>query len=246
MNTYVYVVNRADQVHQNDRVLLGRNYPVLLESPLFCSAEAVGGTSIDTSKQMRSTSARRFTLWLWGSKSKKDKGRKKQATKRPSQETSKEDKNARKERQLANAKVFFRLWSNQKLDEVVNFISPDAVYYLKDMKMEVLAREALEVYHALFASFPDYFMEYESITAVPGQNTVLVRNIVAKMTHTGTPFAMDPYPSLEPSGKYVEDGPMDCIYHFNEDDVISRVVIDAHGESVGFPAIYTKLGGLMI
>ena len=155
---------------------------------------------------------------------------------------------ANEEQQLARATEFFKSLQLQKLDRFDKYIAPDAVYYFKGQDIELLYHEALEVYRGLFASFPDHMMAYESISVVPGEDTVVLQHVKAKMTHTGAPFNyMEPFPALPPSGKCVENGPMDCYYHFDTGGtMIHRVVIDAHaGVSVGPPAIYTQLGGLI-
>ena len=153
---------------------------------------------------------------------------------------------AKEEKQLARATAFFKSLQLQKLDRFERYIAPDAVFYWKEQDMELLYHEVLEVYRGIFASFPDHMMAYKSISVVQGEDTVFLRHVKAKMTHTGAPFNyMEPFPALPPSGKFVEDGPMDCYYHFDKAGKINRVVIDAHGVSVGPPAIYTKLGGLI-
>ena len=73
--------------------------------------------------------------------------------------------------------------------------------------------------------------------------TVVVRDLVASGTHTGTPYACGPCEPLPPSGQHVKCDKEELYFTFGEDGKISQLTIIPMGEMTGPQGVYTLLGG---
>ena len=65
-----------------------------------------------------------------------------------------------------------------------------------------------------------------------------------KGTHTGEPFAFGPYPPLPPKGVQVQDEPIQLTLTVTQGKIAKCEVV-AHGNQVGPPGFYSKLGGIL-
>ena len=95
---------------------------------------------------------------------------------------------------------------------------------------------------AIWASFPDNIMTWDSITEIrPG--VVRVKNFKGHATHSGRPYSFGPYPPIKAKGAIVDEKPCHLTFNLKRGKVVSFEINAYHGDLVGPPGYYQQIGG---
>jgi hypothetical protein len=139
-----------------------------------------------------------------------------------------------------------KCYGTRSFDKFKTMTDSSALMVFVDAKAEMHRDDFATSCDMLFDSFPDITFRWQSIKEVsPGK--VVVKNFGAQGTHTGVPFAFDPYPAIAATGKSFEDPPLD--FTITIDATTGKIThgqIDSFGSLVGPPGIYTQIGGVIM
>lgn len=143
-------------------------------------------------------------------------------------------------------KLYLNRFNNREMEDVrAMFTDSCTCKFPNDCEMAIdeVYTAALNMVEAL----PDFKFTtrlIEEVVLESGKSFVVVHDLLAQGTHTGAPFAIGPYPEVEPSGKFVKNDPETVRFHFDKDGKICRVKIIKSGVFSGPGGLYTQLGGI--
>lgn len=119
------------------------------------------------------------------------------------------------------------------------------VFLMRDAvagELEYRIDDLYDIFSNFWASVPDCDYEcgriYES-----SPNEVVLEGLCWFGHHTGKAFPFEPNPAIEPTGKFVRDGPLECTFTIKDGRIIRTVT---KGNNVGPHGTYEKLGGFLI
>jgi len=137
-------------------------------------------------------------------------------------------------------------WNRHEVRNLGDFITSDCCYYFTADRTEMMASELFLFLEGFFQSLPDAKFRWKSILQI-SETEFHISDFQGSGTHTGAPFAFEPYEQLQASGKYIEDYPMQMTIELDPvTSKISRVTINSRGRRVGPPFYYEALGGLIM
>jgi hypothetical protein len=133
---------------------------------------------------------------------------------------------------------------NADTDMLRKTLSPTALFSIDGI--EVLGSEFVDLHERVVKSFPDIRFSHELIEEVsPG--IVMIKNVQASGTHTGSPFAFGPYEEINATGMFVRNDPEDMLLTIDmETESIPLIHVTAKGKSSGPQGFYEQIGGLII
>lgn len=200
-----------------------------------------------------------FNLWKALTRTKKGKDGKKStrvavADEKPDQAPQKKTPKMENSPAIIVVKKYWEAFHAHDIESLKSHCAERCYIDFVDSGVEMTLSEYMEILEDTKLSFPDFTLEMnmedinEEAQGSDGVTTlVYIRNVRAKGTHTGKPYAFGPFPAIPAKGVFVRDVATNTNEMHIRDGKVTHINVKTDGDAneSGPAYFYTQVGGLL-